>query len=258
MSAPAWFKDLLYYKASGNQATWKAIGLSVAPNIADISNAPSTRISNAVFESLNVTAGLNGRKEGGTGTGIGLPLEEGVKGHLRSRLLDPKDADWTWRVGAEPIDRFEQYSYLDDIRKLYAEQPNLRLLLGTDYQIQPDVTVGKRIGAAMLLHAVVSCKWTIRSDRVQNVRQEFKLLVGARRGRTPHLVAVTAEPLPSRLLSITQGTGEIDAVYHLAFQEMKEAVPAHGTSEQIAAWNEMTEQRRLKDFNDLVGDLTRG
>jgi hypothetical protein len=194
---------------------------------------------------------------GKVGSGVGAPLEVAIRQHLRDELPRP-GGGWDWLVGADQIDRFEQYSYLEDIRQLYSEQPNLRMMLGSDYQIRPDVTVGKRSDSTTILHAVVSCKWTIRSDRVQNVRQEFKQLIGARRGRTPHLVAVTAEPLPTRLLSITRGTGEIDAVYHLAFNEMDSAVKRYGSADQIAAWVEMTEQRRLKDFNELVADLTRG
>jgi hypothetical protein len=43
-----------------------------------------------------------------------------------------------------------------------------------DYLIKPDVTVGLagvRTGMGLPpLHAPISCKWTIRSDRVQNIK----------------------------------------------------------------------------------------
>jgi hypothetical protein len=49
-------------------------------------------------------------------------------------------------------------------------------------------------------------------------------MIRHRRGRQPHLVTVTAEPLPSRLASIARGTGEVDAVYHIAYDAMAASV----------------------------------
>ena len=71
-----------------------------------------------------------------------------------------------------------------------------------------------------LLHASVSCKWTIRSDRAQNTRLEARNLSRNRKGNQPHIVAVTAEPLPSRLASVALSTGDIDCVYHVALDEL--------------------------------------
>jgi hypothetical protein len=88
------------------------------------------------------------------------------------------------------------------------------------------------------LHAAVSCKWTIRSDRVQNIRHEANLLLRHRRGRAPHIVAVTAEPLPSRLASIAMGTGELDCVYHLVLDELREAVAECGFKDVGCAKND--------------------
>ena len=50
----------------------------------------------------------------------------------------------------------------------------------------------------------------------------------SRRGRLPHIVAVTAEPLPTRLASIAMGTGDVDAVYHVALEELVQAVGSTG------------------------------
>ena len=74
-----------------------------------------------------------------------------------------------------------------------------------------------------LLHASISCKWTIRSDRAQNARSEGLNLVRNRKGRLPHVV-VTAEPTPSRISSIALGTGEIDCVYHFALYELEQTL----------------------------------
>lgn len=78
-------------------------------------------------------------------------------------------------------------------------------------------------GTSQLLHASISCKWTIRSDRAQNTRLEARNLSRNRKGNQPHIVAVTAEPLPSRLASVALSTGDIDCVYHIALDELLDA-----------------------------------
>jgi len=42
-----------------------------------------------------------------------------------------------------------------------------------------------------ILHASISCKWTLRSDRAQNARTEALNLVRNRKGKLPHIVVVT-------------------------------------------------------------------
>jgi hypothetical protein len=103
-----------------------------------------------------------------------------------------------------------------------------------------------------LLHAVISAKWSMRSDRVQNVRPEGATLTRHRRGRAPHFVVVTCEPLPSRISSIAMTTGEVDAVYHVAYEETQAAVMEHGTYEQKNTWLELVAQRRIRDYNLLA------
>jgi hypothetical protein len=105
------------------------------------------------------------------------------------------------------------------------------------------------------LHAAISCKWTIRSDRVQNIRHECLQMIRHRRGRQPHLVTVTAEPLPSRLASIARGTGEVDAVYHIAYDALGASVAVHANPEQREAWREVVGQRRLLSYRLLAGTL---
>jgi hypothetical protein len=105
------------------------------------------------------------------------------------------------------------------------------------------------------MHAAVSGKWTIRSDRVQNIRHEFGQMIRHRRGRQPHLVTVTAEPLPTRLASIARGTGEVDATYHVAFDELAAAVAASSNQGQQAAWAEVVGQGRLRDYHLLADSL---
>ncbi len=151
--------------------------------------------------------------------------------------------DWLIRRG-QLITGFDQYAHLKEVDALVRASPQLRISLGMDYLIKPDVTVGLagvRTGSGLPpLHAAISCKWTIRSDRVQNIRHECLQMIRHRRGRQPHLVTVTAEPLPSRLASIARGTGEVDAVYHIGYDAMAASVAEHANAEQADAWREVT------------------
>src|SRR4051812_25745052 len=132
----------------------------------------------------------------------------------------------------------------------------LRASIGTDYQVKPDVTVGLDSGSGPpFLHAAVPCKWTLRSDRAQNVRHEAVVLIRHRRGRLPHITPVTAEPMPTRLASLARGTAEVDALYHVALDELSHGVRASGAREQIAVLDELVGHDRLKDLSELTAVL---
>ena len=66
---------------------------------------------------------------------------------------------------------------------------------------------------------------------------------------------MTAEPFPSRLASIARGTGELDGVYHVALNELVEAVEVGGTTEQRRTLAELITQERLFDFAQLAPTL---
>lgn len=180
------------------------------------------------------------------------------------------------------IAQFEQYRHLIAIAKAASENPELAASLGSDYIIKPDVVIFRQLvgdddinrdvplvdgtvalmsslrknnGGAPLLHASVSCKLTIRSDRSQNSRSEALNLIRNRRGKLPHVVVVTGEPLPSRLSSIALGGGDIDCVYHFALPELCETVKELGLSDSEEALNIMINGKRLKDISDLPLDL---
>ena len=113
----------------------------------------------------------------------------------------------------------------------------------------------KRNGGSPLLHASISCKLTIRSDRSQNSRSEALNLIRNRRGKLPHVVVVTAEPLPSRLASVALGSGDIDCVYHFALPELCNTVKELGLGDSQESLNIMVNGKRLKDISDLPLDL---
>ena len=105
------------------------------------------------------------------------------------------------------------------------------------------------------LHACISCKFTLRSDRSQNARSEALNLIRNRKGRTPHIVIVTAECLPSRLASLALGTGDIDCLYHIALPELINAVNALDHSDAKDMLDTMISGHRIRDISDLPLDL---
>jgi hypothetical protein len=223
------------------------------PNTADGDSAQSVTIARGVLDILGVTHAAPG------GQPAGSALEAGVHAFLSGELsvLDPS-RDWTVGRGGQ-ISQYRQYEHLARVDLLIRSDPALRVELGVDYLISPDVTVSFPHGLPTdlpILHAAISCKFSIRSDRVQNIRHESIAMIRHRRGRQPHIVAVTSEPLPSRLAAICRGTGEVDAVYHSCLAELQEAVATVGNAEQQAYLDEIVGQRRLFDLADLAAHLT--
>lgn len=183
------------------------------------------------------------------------------------------------------LSRFSQYTHLADLTRLAAEHEDLATFLGHGYTVSPDVILARfpetdasinqhqllvddqsaRMSslrshettseAHLLLHASISCKFTMRSDRAQNTRTEALNLIRNRKGRTPHIVAVTAEPTPGRLASLALGTGDIDCVYHFALYELQEALAALEYEDALHSLNIMIDGQRLKDISDLPLDL---
>lgn len=227
------------------------------PNCADSDNPESLLIAEGMLNAMGLTFSAHG--EGPLHPGV--ELENHVRNDLSLALISAGTSR-RWKVNRNRvITDFAQYSHLKRVDELVRSSPELRVAIGRDYLIKPDVTVGildlDVLGAAPFLHAAVSCKWTIRSDRVQNIRHECNQMIRHRRGRQPHLVTVTAEPLPSRLASIARGTGEIDAVYHIAFDALHTSVMTVANSTQRDAWHECVEQRRLLPYEDLAPTLSR-
>ena len=106
-----------------------------------------------------------------------------------------------------------------------------------------------------ILHASISCKWTFRSDRSQNTRTEALNLIRNRKGKTPHIVCVTAEPMPTRLASLAMGTGDLDCVYHMALTELIASLNESGNDDQQDMLNTLISGKRLRDISDLPFDL---
>jgi len=199
--------------------------------------------------------------------------------HLRPGTWEVK------RIGSRnrlEIAKYDQYAHLIMLNECAKSDPRLAAVLGNDYTITPDIIISRepeidekineleyyvdkkharltsirRINCSQkILHASISCKWTIRSDRAQNARSEALNLVRNRKGRLPHIVVVTGEPMPSRISSIALGTGDIDCVYHFALNELNETIKELDLDDARDMLKTMIDGKRLRDISDLPLDL---
>lgn len=251
-------------------------------SIADSSSKPSKAIAAALVARLGPQA-AGARLPGQTaGTGFESAVEIFLKetfpklGILRCGRFEV--------VRGSSIDAYEQYEHLAAVARATKENAALKVALGRDYLIKPDVVVVRhpetdeainggspliddtvarltsirlKNNRRAILHASVSCKWTIRSDRAQNTRSEALNLIRNRKGRLPHTAVVTAEPMPTRIASLALGTGDIDCVYHMALHELRESIKDLGEHFEIALelLDTMIEGKRLRDISDLPLDL---
>lgn len=178
---------------------------------------------------------------------------------------------------------FAQYEHLAYLSQLTEQNSQLAAVLGNDYLVAPDVVmyrdlyddeeinaenlivddristmtdIRRKNGGKPILHASISAKYTMRSDRAQNSRTEALNLIRNRKGHLPHIVVVTAEPMPNRLASLAMGTGDIDCVYHFALYELIRTVQDVGSEDAIETLNTLVQGKRLKDISDLPLDLT--
>ena len=177
---------------------------------------------------------------------------------------------------------FSQYEHLEYLNQLTKRDARLAASMGNDYMVAPDVVIyrdpeedeiinasniivddsiclqsdiRKVCGGLPILHASISAKWTMRSDRAQNSRTEALGLIRNRKGHLPHIVVVTGEPMPARLASLALGTGDIDCVYHFALYELVKSVESIQAEDSMELLNILIKGKRLKDISDLPLDL---
>ena len=259
----------------------------VASN-ADSSNAPSRAIAASVAVRLGAVEGVKakGQTSGKQFEFLTMQFLRDTFPHLQH--LRPG----TWEIlnlgnqSAIKTSDFAQYEHLAYLAQLMETNKQLSTMLGNDYMVAPDVVVyralyedeeinsgrvfiddgicrmadlRKKNGGKPILHASVSAKWTMRSDRAQNSRTEALNLIRNRKGHLPHIVVVTGEPLPSRIASLALGTGDVDCVYHFALYELIDAVREYseqGREDVLETLMNLVEGKRLKDISDLPLDLS--
>ena len=254
------------------------------PSNADRYSKPSVSIAKGILERLGTHA-VGARLAGQM---AGNKFEEICKEYLEEtfpNLAHLRPGQWEIKKGIggrSAIAQFDQYEHLAALEAASKANPELAAALGSDYLIKPDVVVIRfpekdrtinsddalvdeyqaRLTPLRLvnserpiLHASVSCKWTLRSDRAQNARSEALNLVRNRKGRLPHIAVVTGEPTPGRIASIALGTGDIDCVYHFALPELHDTVQDLGFADAEELLDTMIEGKRLRDIADLPLDL---
>ncbi len=278
-------------KAYHNQLIEKGVLSISADGVAsnaDGSNQPSKIIARLVAEKLGAKVGQKVK-----GQTAGTLFEQITMQFISSTfptLQHLRPGDWTVlslgnQSSVKTFD-FAQYEHLAYLSQLVEQNKQLSTMLGNDYMVAPDVVIyrdlyedieinqghqyinddickmaslRKKNGGKPILHASVSAKWTMRSDRAQNSRTEALNLIRNRKGHLPHIIVVTGEPLPSRLASLALGTGDLDCVYHFALYELIDAVKEYsqnGREDILETLENLVEGNRLKDISDLPLDLS--
>lgn len=246
--------------------------------MADASSAGSKRIAAAIVDQIGA-AREEIKRPGQT---LGGEFEAAVCRFLERTFLSLaaiRPGRWQIKQGPGAIGQFEQYEHLLTLMQLVKAHPDVEAALGGDYLIKPDLVVAREPepdaalnvakvivdsstparsplravnNSELLLHASISCKWTLRSDRSQNSRTEALNLIRNRKGRVPHAVVVTAEPSPARIASIALGTGDLDCVYHFALPELLIACASEREENGLGV---LVTGKRLRDISDLPLDL---
>lgn len=255
------------------------------PNFADSSSRSSKEIAWGITNRLCKSV-VEGSLQEQT---VGDLFETITKDFIQSafqELQHLRPGEWQYSTVQTNIAHFEQYEHLSYIKEIVSKDKDLASAFGGDYIVKPDIIIARlpvtddtinlnstvidpsgneakltairaqnRPRKLPLLHASISCKWTIRSDRSQNTRTEALNLIRNRKGHLPHIVAVTAEPLPTRIVALAMGTGDLDCVYHFALNELADTLSEIGNEDQLDLLNTMIEGRRLRDISDLPFDL---
>ena len=248
------------------------------PNNADRNSKASVRISKGIIDRLGCSIRV-GRLAGQT---AGRRFEKVTRDFLCEAfglLSHLRPGEWDFSRN-DKIQNYEQYQHLAAVSHAVQQNKELRAVFG-DYIVKPDIVIcrvpvtdekvnekdrllsgdeaagltplRRANSQANILHASVSCKWTLRSDRSQNARTEGLNLVRNRKGNTPHIVVVVGEPSPGRIAPLAYGTGDIDCVYHFALRELMEAAAGNDSDSDVL--HTLVEGRRLRDISDLPFDL---
>ena len=255
------------------------------PSNADKDNAPSVAIARGIAERLSAETG-----ERSPGQTSGTAFEEIIASFIKAtfpRIQHLRPGKWeVKKLGNRnkvKTSEFAQYEHLAYLTELTKANKRLSAMIGNDYMVAPDIVVYRNLysdeeintptklvdssvckmadlresnGGKAILHASISVKWTMRSDRAQNSRTEALNLIRNRKGHLPHIVVITGEPLPSRISSLALGTGDIDCVYHFALYELAASVAEYGREDIVETLNTLIEGKRLKDISDLPLDLS--
>lgn len=209
-------------------------GWSTVPNNADVSNKGSLEIAKGMLDFLGVQKIQDWQARQTAATFF----EAAVRSYI---TLD----DLVVRRGSR-LSEFAQYRHLAG-----RHDDDLRL----------DITVSN---SNTKLLAVLELKTTVRSDRARGAIRNLTGALHQHQGRDiPIAAVVTAEPLPSRLLSITPQTGDTHLVFHVALRALTRVVTLPGEPDRdgwiarpvlskrsLAQWEKS--RIYLRDFSELT------
>lgn len=261
-----------------------AVGRDGIPSNADKDSNLSVKIAKEIAQALSTEV-----HEKLFGQSSGAKFEEVNMRFLESTFLNLQNLrPGKWHIkklgnrNSIKTSSFVQYAHLEYLKNLTDENQQLAAIIGNNYEVAPDIVVYRdpeeddvincntavvdndcatytniraKNNTLPILHASVSAKWTMRSDRAQNSRTEALGLIRNRKGNLPHIAVVTGEPLPSRIASLALGTGDIDCVYHFALYELDQAVKKVNADDAAEMLNILITGKRLKDISDLPLDL---
>ncbi len=162
------------------------------PNFADKGSKASRDIAWSIIQQLGYSTG----SELVSGQRRGNQFEQLTKNYLHEAFLlvnHLRPGKWVFQISGS-IDQFEQYQHLAYLQQVLKEHPKLTSALGGDYLIKPDIVIARypvpdneintpnkiidpidnlsrhtplrlvnHSKPTLLLHASVSCKWTLRS-----------------------------------------------------------------------------------------------
>lgn len=276
------------------------VDVNGVPSNADVGDSKKAKIgkyntSTLIAQKMATIVGVpQVTSEKKKGTSAGVKVEDLIAEFIDEtfpKLQHLRPGHWTilslGNHASMKTSSFAQYEHLEYLTELAKANSKLMTVLGNDYVVAPDIvvyrdlyeddeinadrlyindnicqqaTLRKKYGGKPILHASVSSKWTMRSDRAQNSRTEALNLIRNRKGNLPHIMVVTNEPLPSRIASLALGTGDIDCLYHCALYELMEAAKEYSDetnrSEVYETLENLVDGKRLKDISDLPLDLS--
>jgi len=184
------------------------------PNSADSGNKASIKIAWGIVRRLGCSINYEGVQEQTAGD----LFEEITRNFLErafSLLHHLRPGKWHYSTAQTAISGFVPYDHLAHLDDLIKKYPDLKSALRGDYIVKPDIIITRapipddEINRPLelvtpknqyarltplresnhpkirpILHASISCKWTIRSDRAQNTRTEALNL--SKRAPPPH------------------------------------------------------------------------
>lgn len=180
------------------------------------------------------------------------------------------------------LSQFAQFRHVADLERLSVEEasirssvamglaqdPNVLMLRAplhdneiNDKAILVELTLARRSWLRArhqpkpLLHAALWCRSSMSREVGGAIRASARSLSRLRRGRAPHIAAVTCEVLPSRMTDLALSPGELDCCYHCALPELRSALSTLDADEELALLDVMVQTQRLKDVSDLFLDL---